>query len=297
MGYLFLGISLLAGATKGFCGKKISGKVESMKGTCYINMIRMVLCTLIGFFVVASEEISMLKIDLNTLVITALSGISTAMFVISWIISVRKGAYVMLDVFLMMGVGITVALCRIFFGEQIQIYQYIGYFMLVVAACILCSYSSNIKNRFTVKSFLILLICCISNGLADFSQKWFVYTVPSGSAGVFNFYTYVFSALVLMIFFMIENKIEIGKNDGKSFKIFLVICLMSICLFANSYFKTLAAKYIDSATLYPLSTGIALIIAVMMGSLFFKEKITVKCVLGSVIAFAALIIMNLSKFA
>ena len=296
MGYLFLGISLLAGATKGFCGKKISGKVESLKGTFYVNMIRMLLCIVIGFFVVATEGMSMLKIDFNTLIITALSGISTSVFVASWIISVRKGAYVMLDVFLMMGVGITVALCRVFFGEQIEFNQYIGYFMLIIAAYILCSYSSNIKSKFTVKSFITLIICSISGGLADFSQKWFVYEVQGGSVGVFNFYTYVFSALSLLLFFLMASKAENNKNDGKAFDVFLVICLMAVCLFANSYFKTLAAKYIASATLYPLSTGAALIISVLMGSLFFGEKATVKCIVGVVLAFVSLIVMNLSMF-
>ena len=291
MGYLFLGISLLAGATKGFCGKKISGKVESVKGTFYVNMIRMVLCTFIGFWVVSAEGLHLLKIDANTLIITALSGISTSVFVASWIASVKKGAYVMIDVFLMMGVGITVALCRLFFQEPIKINQYIGYFMLIIAAYILCSYSSKIKNKITAKSLITLIICGISNGLADFSQKWFIYSAPGGSIGVFNFYTYVFSALSLTIFFLMVK--EKNQDDGKSFDVFLIISIMSVCLFANSYFKTLAARFIDSATLYPLSTGAALIISVLMASVFFKEKATVKCIVGVVIAFISLIIMNL----
>lgn len=293
MGYLFLGISLLAGATKGFCGKKISNKVESMKDTFYVNLIRMILCVIIGFLVVAAEGLPLLKTDFKTLSITLLSGISTSLFVASWIISVKKGAYVMLDVFLMLGVGVTVVLCRVFFSETIAINQYLGYFMLIIGAYILCSYSSKIKSKFTAKSLIILIVCGISNGLSDFSQKWFVHSVPQGSIGVFNFYTYLFSALTLAVFFFIENKTENNDNKGKTLNVFWVISLMSVCLFANSYFKTLAAKYIDSATLYPLSTGSALIISVAMASLFFKEKVTVKCVAGVVIAFCALIIMNL----
>ena len=291
MGYLFLGISLLAGATKGFCGKKISSKVESMKSTFYVNIIRMILCAFIGFWVVAAEGLPLLKIDGSTLIITALSGVSTSVFVASWITSVKKGSYVMIDVFLMMGVGVTVALCRLFFQEPIKLNQYIGYFMLIIAAYILCSYSSNIKGKFTAKSLITLVICGLSNGLADFSQKWFIYSVPGGSIGVFNFYTYIFSAISLMIFFLMIK--ETNQDDGKSFDVFLIIAIMSVCLFANSYFKTLAARFIDSATLYPLSTGASLIISVLMASVFFKEKATVKCIVGVVIAFISLIIMNL----
>lgn len=92
VGYLFLGISLLAGAIKGFCGKTISGKVTSMKGTFYVNVLRRILCVIIVFFVVMSEALSSLKADMKTIVITGLSGASTAVFVASWIMSVRKGA-------------------------------------------------------------------------------------------------------------------------------------------------------------------------------------------------------------
>ena len=293
MGYLFLGISLLAGATKGFCGKTISGKIESIKGTFYVNMIRMLLCVVIGFFVVIPEGLSSLNIDPKILMITAVSGISTSVFVASWIIAVKRGAFVMLDVFLTLGVGITVALCRIFFSEAIGVNQYVGYCMLIIAAYIMCSYSSKIKGGLNIKSFLILVLCGVANGLADFSQKWFVHSVPDGSIGLFNFYTYVFSSMTLILLFLIENKIEKKENDGKSFQIFFVLCVMAICLFANSYFKVLAAKYIDSATLYPLSTGMALIFSVLMASLFFKEKATARCITGVAITFAALIIMNL----
>lgn len=57
----------------------------------------------------------------------------------------------MLDVFLMLGVGVTAALCRAFFSENIELNQYIGYFMLMASAYILCSYSSNLKGKLTLK--------------------------------------------------------------------------------------------------------------------------------------------------
>ena len=41
MGYIFIIFALSAGAIKGFCGKKISGLVSSIKGTFYMNMLRM----------------------------------------------------------------------------------------------------------------------------------------------------------------------------------------------------------------------------------------------------------------
>lgn len=75
-------------------------------------------------------------------------------------------------------------------------------------------------------------------------------------------------------------------------KIVLYIAIMALCLFANSYFKTLAATELDSAQLYPLNQGAALILSMGMSALSFKEKVTPKAILGIVLAFAGLLVMN-----
>ena len=71
------------------------------------------------------------------------------------------------------------------------------------------------------------------------------------------------------------------------------ILLMALFLFANSYFKTLAAKHLSAVLLYPLNQGFALILSALMASVFFKEKLTAKAVIGIVTAFIGLLIINL----
>lgn len=293
MGYIFITLALAAGLTKGFCGKKISGLVSSIKGTFYMNFLRMLVCIAVGFLTVISNGFPAFKIDAITFLISAVSGISTAMFVVSWIFCVRRGAYVMVDVFLMLGGGLTIGLCKLFFNETVSANQLISFALLVIASYIMCSYSSNIKGGFSFASFLLLVVCGIFNGLADFSQKWYIYSKPTGSVGIFNFYTYLFAAFVLLISFAIASKKEKAPNDGKSLKVFLVICIMAVCLFAHSYFKTMAAKSVSSAVLYPLTSGASIVLSAIMAAIFFKEKITTKCIIGITIALGAIVLMNL----
>lgn len=293
MGYIFIILTLSAGLIKGFCGKKISGSVSTVKGTFYMNMLRMLICVAVGFFIAITNGISAFKADFETLKITFVSGLSTAMFVVFWILCVRRGAYVMIDVFLMLGAGVTIGLCKLFFNETASINQLIGFVLLAIASYIMCSYSSNIKGGFSFMSFLLLVVCGIFNGLTDFSQKWYIYSKPTGNVAVFNFYTYLFAAVVLLVSFIIADKKEKAQNDGKSLKVFLVICVMAMCLFAYSYFKTLAAKFVSAAVLYPLTSGIAIVLSALMAAVFFKEKITPKCIVGIIITLGAIIIMNL----
>lgn len=293
MGYLFLVFALLAGVTKGYCGKKTSGFLSGFRDSMMANMIRMGLCIVIGFLIVLfGGDLQALAPSGKLLLISALSGVFTSVFVVSWLVSVKKSAYMMLDVFLMLGVLIPLLASSIFFRERIDLTQWIGIAILFVAVIIMCSYNNSIKEKLTLPALLLLIVCGAANGIADFSQKLFVKQLPEVPASVFNFYTYVFAAFTLVIAYLLMKPQgqETGKANFK--KVAGYILVMAICLFANSFFKTLAANHLDSVLLYPLNQGAALILSSAMSAILFKEKLTAKCIIGLVIAFVSLIIIN-----
>ena len=237
----------------------------------------------------------LLAVDAKTLAITALSGVTTSLFVVFWLISVKRGAYMMLDVFLMMGVIVTLLCSKFTFGEEIKGTQWIGLLILLAAVFIMCSYSSSIKEKMTPISLALLIATGVANGLTDFSQKLYVHYGINDNAAVYNFYTYVFSALTLLVFYMIfkfKNKEEAREGEVLK-KIFLYVLVMSVCLFLNSFFKTKAAGLLPATQVYPLFQGCALILSSIMSAVFFKEKLTPKCIIGLVLAFIALLIINL----
>ena len=296
MGYIFVAIALLSGARKGYCGKKTSGSVSEYRDAMLVNTVRMIFCILIGFSLLALQgNLRLLAVDAKTLLITALSGVMTSVFVVSWLLAVKKGAYMMLDVFLMLGVLVTLLLSFAVFREPIRLNQWAGMGVLLVAVIIMCSYNNSIKEKMSVMSFIILLICGIANGLTDFSQKLFTHIIDGGNAAVFNFYTYIFSALTLAVCYAAAghgNKAP-GRGGRILKEIFWYVLVMSVCLFMNSFFKTKAATYLTSAQLYPLNQGCGLMLSSVMAALFFKEKLTAKCVIGLITAFAGLLIINL----
>jgi hypothetical protein len=79
MGYLFLSLALICGATKGFCGKKISGYAENIKSAVFLNLIKMLLCIVFSFVIIVfSADIACFSFDINIILISAMSGIGTA---------------------------------------------------------------------------------------------------------------------------------------------------------------------------------------------------------------------------
>ena len=294
MGYFFLSIALLAGATKGYCGKRTSGYTNRLSDAILVNIIRMVLCALIGGgLIFVSGTMDSLLPSASMLLICALSGISTSIFAVTWLVSVKKSAYMMLDIFLMMGLLIPLTASSLFFHEDIKATQWLGIAILFTSVVIMCSYNNSIKTKITPAAFLLLLLCGASNGVADFSQKLFTKLLPDSSTAAFNFYTYLFSALVLAVTYGFLPKADATSNKGNLKRIASYIPVMAICLFVNSYFKTLAAGTLSAVLLYPLSQGGSLILSTLMAAFFFREKLTVKAVIGICTAFAGLLIINL----
>ncbi len=297
MGYLFLGISLLAGVIKGYCGKRTSGYVESYSGSMFTNLIRMMFCVVIGAVMMITDgSFGSLVPDGRLVVISVISGISTSVFLVCWLVSIKKSAYMMLNVFLMLSVLVPICGGYILFDEKIRFVQWIGILILVVAAYILCSYNNSIKGKMSLSAFVVLLLCGIASGVTDFMQKMFVKQLPQTPISIFNFYTYLFSAIVLLvflIFFRNEEKKRITAEFCNIRKMIGYIAVMAVCLFVNSFFKTKAAVYLDSVQLYPLSQGGGLILSALMAAMVFHEKLTWKCIGGLALAFSGLVVLNM----
>lgn len=87
MGYLFLALALAAGSIKGYCGKQTSGYVNEYKDAMLANTLRMGFCIIIGFVMIAVQgDIPLLKVSPTMLAICAMSGITTSIFVVSWLV-------------------------------------------------------------------------------------------------------------------------------------------------------------------------------------------------------------------
>lgn len=297
MGYIFLLISLLLGTTKGYCGKKMGYFSPNTMSDVLLNFARMVLCIVFGTLLIfVCKDTGYLTLNSKLLMISAFSGISTSFFVVTWLISVKKSAYMMLDVSLMLGTLVPMIFGYFLFNEKISLNQWIGFIILIGAVIIMCSYNNSIKTKLNIFSFLLLLICGFANGLTDFSQKMFVKTLPDIPVSIFNLYTYIFAAAALFVVFWVQfSNGKTAQFEENSSNKYWYIIVMSASLILNSYFKTKSALYLDSAQLYPLNQGMALILSTLMASVFFKEKMTVKCVVGIFIAFIGLLIMNVDK--
>ena len=126
MGYLFLLIALLAGATKGYCGKKTGNLTSDIKDAVSVNVLRMLFCIPIGLILILiQDQTDGMALDAKSFLITAASGICTSVFVITWLLSVKKNAYMMLEISLMLGIHVPITASYFLYGESVSLNEII----------------------------------------------------------------------------------------------------------------------------------------------------------------------------
>lgn len=313
MAYLFVFLSLAANTVKGYSGKKTSVFAVQSTDAPLFSFVRVFFCLIIGLIMVLIEGAhASLAIDPIMLWICALSGVTNALFLFCWMLAVQKNPLVLVDVSLTLGSLIPAVLCLIFFGEDISLAKMLGFALILVAAAVL-SLGSKSKSKISPLGLLLVCLASIGLGLTAFSQKLFDNYRTAGGAfsggidypkSVFLFYGYVFAAITLLIcFFAVvilrkkkepEKKLSARSLFSPIIKPLPHIIIMAICLFADNYFKAVALidYAMPSQILYPIIQGGCLITVNISAALFFKEKFTVRTLIGSALALVGIIIMN-----
>ncbi len=298
IGYILATLSVLAGVTKAYASKKSSIFISNVSENTFSNVLRMAFCSLIGLGMILVQSAS-LAIDGGTFAITLLSGVSNAVFIITWLAATQRGAYMLLNIFYLLGVLVPLLLCRVLYAEPIRPMQWAGLLVLLLAVWIICSYNKTLGGRLTGTNLLILVVCALTGGFADFSQKMFLYHDPDGMNSVFQFYTFVISTVVLLGIYVFTKWRGSGEKvsfDGEKVllpRILPYVVVMAVCMFICNFLKTTAAVYLTSAQLYPFLQGTNLILLSVMSAVFFGERITVRSFIGIVLAFVSLLMMNL----
>lgn len=296
MVWMIVSGALLCLTIKGCCGKCVSVYAHHTGDNFFFNFLRMAFCVLIGALTVLVQH-GNIKISGGMLAVCVLAGVSNAAFLVGWMLSVQSNAMVTVDVTLTIGSFLPALLCLIFFQEKLLPTKLFGFALIVVASAVL---SKGQKRGVSRKGILSLLLAALGDGMTSFSQQLFVrFYMQEGSDGyslaVYQFYTYVFAALVLGVLWLATLHRYPTPKKGQYRRALPHIVVMAICLFAAAYLQTLAtgAYGMSSQMLYPIIRGGCLLTVNITAMLFFGERPTVRSILGSLIALGGMLCISL----
>ena len=295
MGYIFLAIALLTNNIKGYCGKQMSRYSAKLNDTLLICFFRMLMCIGTSAIILAvTGGFFGLEITSKLIGYAAFSGVSTAILVAAWLFAANSSGYMMLEVFQMLGVGVTILMSFAFYREEITLRDMIGFCVLVFAAYLM---HAGTKVKPTLKTLAVVILCGLANGMTDFSQKAFIYSGLETTTAQFQLCSYVFAAATLIALYVGMTAGKKQEESGGAVailkKTWYFVLIMAVCLYGNSFFKTEAANYLSAAKLYTLSQGGTMAIGTLMSAFIFKEKLTLKSYVSIAITFIGLLIINL----
>lgn len=298
MGYLFAALALGAGSIKAFCGKKISGKTPTLKNAILTNFVRMLFCIAFGFILLwIVDGVSALKMDGKVILLALGGSLATCVFLVSWLLAMRKNAYMTVEAFVLASMLVPVLLKLFFYGEGVGVFQWIGLSILLFSVFLMSIYNNQTKGKLTLLGLALLLCVCLANGLNSFTQNIFKQEFASFSAAAFNFYVYVFSAVFLGVVYLCIKEPPKEEDNEEKEPLFdrvklLYIAIMAVCLFCNSYFITLANGYLPAVKLNPLLNVSSLLVGVFLSAVFFKEKLKKVSVIGISLMIVGVIFIN-----
>lgn len=211
----------------------------------------------------------------------------------------------------MFSVGALIIPCIVgifFFNEPMTIWQWLGIGVFAVAMYFMVSGSNKPEERKTEKMSLttigLLLLTLCAGGGTMVAQKAFGKLVPNGNVAAYSFLMFALNSLILYIGYFISlltkkkskepEQVELKENEKFMLPKALMICglVLAFAVFVINILVTELGKSVDSAILFSVSYAIGIVITILVGAIFYKEKITRKNIVGIILCVAALAMIN-----
>lgn len=304
MGYLYLAISKFCGAAK-MAAMKNCGNADDSTGTSVkVNAVRSGIILVVSVIVFAVSRAA----TADGVWIAALSGVSNALNMLSWLVCATAVSLCIVETFVMIGsVVVPLALSPLLYaGETVSAAQWAGAGVILAAVVLFCV-GRDVK--FGKKGIVWIAVCTLSSAGCNVTAK--LYAVRAGSEYVafLNLVTFV----IVFAFFAVVAAITVLKNRKKTDsaadsepvedsgraeekdpqpreffglpkRTYFRIAIAAVGMYATNYFMTLAAGALTSGVLYPLSYGAGFVLTAIMDTVFFKQKLTLPRAVATVLA-------------
>ena len=295
--WIFLVLAVGANSVKGYCSKRLSGLTDGIADNLVLNLVRCLGCVIIGGAVMLATRRSFV-LSGSELLCCAVSGISMTAFQLSWIMSLKKGAYMMVSAFSSASFALPCLWGFALLGEPVSPLRLTAIAIICAAIYFLCLYNNKTQTRLSVAAFAFLLAVSVSQGFNQIFQKQFTLAEGSSTITAYTFYTFVFASVltvILLPFFKSETpRAQICKKFLAK-RALLLICLSTAGIFAASFLQASAAKGIDASVMYPVLNGLSVCSGTLMSVFIFGEKPKKESVIGIILVLTALLMNTLGE--
>lgn len=199
-------------------------------------------------------------------------GLSYSFAASLYLIALACGPYTITSILLNMSSFMPILYSRLFLGEKISLFQLIG-LTVIISACVVLTISRSRgahNAKASLRWMVYVLLMFFSNSFISFSIRVNTRLAPETPTNSFFFLAYVFAAVICFILFLFSGGIK-KKTSAKP------LILPAACVAASLAIQltptAILPRFLSSALQYPIEKGLSIIVGVITGIAFFKEKI------------------------
>ena len=222
-----------------------------------------------------------LAFSFTSVALGALFGLLVMLQLLTYMYALSLGPFSYTSVIVSLSTLIA-ALSGLFYGETIDVFQYIGMGIMVLCIVLSTNKSSGEEKRASIKWVAISLISCVFNGGVGVMQKIHQSSSHKDELTVFLLSAFAFITVSSLVLYIItrakERKLEGEKHvDFKPSKKQALVCLLSgVTLSVPHVANLYLAGQMPSAVFFPIINTGSLVLTTIAASLVFKERLSPK---------------------
>lgn len=189
-----------------------------------------------------------------------------------YLVALACGPYTITAILLNLSSFMPILYSRLFLGESITMWQIVG-LIVIIGSCVILtiSRSRGTQNaKMNMRWMLFAFLMFTANGFLSFFIRANTKLCPETPRNSFFTLAYIIAAVLCFIFFLCSGGIRkrISPNP-----LILPAACVAASLATQLTPTAILPKYLPSALHYPIDKGSSIIVGVIVGIVFFKEKI------------------------
>ena len=196
--------------------------------------------------------------------------------------NIQKNGIVLSSMFMKLGVMVPTLMAMLVFGEIPKAVQVVG--MLVALAAILLINMEKGSGKAVSSMGLVFLL--VAGGMTDAMSKIYEELGVSALKNHFLLYTFMMAFALCVVVCLIKKQGVTGKDVGFG----LAIGIPNFC---SALFLLLSLSDVPAMIAYPTYSVATIVVVTLVGTVFFKEKLSHRQILSMLMIFAALVLLNI----
>lgn len=305
MVWLYIFIIMLMRVVQSIFSKRASSSVpNSANGYISYTLYSKVLAgafALILFLIDVFRGVTIQNVGLTALY-ASLSGCALAITSLCSLYALGTGTMALSSLFGTAGLLIPAIAGIFMFDEILSVWQWVAMAIFMVGAYLLIGSSKAIFGKFSLKTFLVLLLSLVMNGATMLLQKVFGMTVEGGNVSLFSLLSFASGAALLAVSLIIikaKNTVSAKKlgidrpHEVFPKSLYLFGLALAFAVFVINQLATLSTPLISAVVLFAIINGGATLISAIVGAVMYREKLTVRSIVGLILGIGALILIKI----